>query len=273
MEFEKENLMSEDIENTDEPTVEEMVEGEAEAAEEEKEEKVYTESELNARVDELLARKMARQRDKLKREYEEKLAPYKKAENILNAGLGTNNIAEAADNLTEFYKEKGIKIPETNQNTYSEEDLKVLADSEAQKIIDSGMEDVIDEVDRLAEKGVKNMTAREKLVFSSLAKYRQAEGAREELRGMGVKNEVIDSDDFKDFASKFNQGTPIKEVYDLYTKTHEKTRHIEKMGSMKNGAAQEVKTYYTPEEVDKLTEKDLDNPKIFEAVRNSMSNW
>ena len=139
MEFEKENLMSEDIENTDEPTVEEMVEGEAEAAEEEKEEKVYTESELNARVDELLARKMARQRDKLKREYEEKLAPYKKAENILNAGLGTNNIAEAADNLTEFYKEKGIKIPETNQNTYSEEDLKVLADSEAQKIIDSGI--------------------------------------------------------------------------------------------------------------------------------------
>ena len=35
----------------------------------------------------------------------------------------------------------------------------------------------------------------------------------------------------------------------------------------------EEKTEYTPEEVDRLTEKDLDNPVIFERVRKSMLKW
>ena len=42
---------------------------------------------------------------------------------------------------------------------------------------------------------------------------------------------------------------------------------------MKNGNTQEEKTYYSPEDVDKLTEKDLDDPIIFKRVRESMSKW
>ena len=45
------------------------------------------------------------------------------------------------------------------------------------------------------------------------------------------------------------------------------------MGSMKNGNAQEEKTYYSPEDVDKLTSEELDDPKIFERVRKSMEKW
>ena len=33
------------------------------------------------------------------------------------------------------------------------------------------------------------------------------------------------------------------------------------------------KEYYSPEEVDKLSSKDLDNPKIFKRVRESMKHW
>lgn len=268
--IEERDLVLEDTEKVGEPTTEETVEGIEPAAEQEKG-ITYTQEELNSKVDELVAKKIARRESKIRREYEQQLAPYKEVERVLNAGMGTSNINEAAASLKQFYEEKGVKIPQSQSVQYNSEDLKVLADNEVQKIIDAGMDEVIDEVDRLAAKGT-GMSQREKIIFSELAEYRKAEGAKAELRGMGVGNDVIESDSFQQFASKFNSSTPIKEIYDLYTKTHEKP-HIEKMGSMKNGAGQEEKTFYTPDEVDKLTEKDLDDPKIFAAVRNSMSKW
>ena len=32
-----------------------------------------------------------------------------------------------------------------------------------------------------------------------------------------------------------------------------------------------VKDYYTPEEISKMTEEDLDNPQVWEAVRRCMT--
>ena len=43
------------------------------------------------------------------------------------------------------------------------------------------------------------------------------------------------------------------------------------MGSMKQSQGNVVKDYYTPEEIERLTEEDLDNPKVWEAVRRSMT--
>lgn len=40
-----------------------------------------------------------------------------------------------------------------------------------------------------------------------------------------------------------------------------------------NSNSKDTKDYYTPEEVDKLTEKELENPKIWEVVRKSMTKW
>lgn len=40
-----------------------------------------------------------------------------------------------------------------------------------------------------------------------------------------------------------------------------------------NSNSKVEKDYYTPEEVDKLTEKELENPKIWEVVRKSMTKW
>ncbi len=270
--FEEDNLVLEDTENAEEQTAEEAVEGETAAETEEVEEKLYTEAEMNARVDELLAKKIARREARIRKEYDRKLEPYRRAETVLNAGLGTSNIGEATKSLTDFYAEKGVNIPEYQETQYDEEDLKILASNEAHKIIESGFDEVVEEVDRLADIGLDNMSARERLVFGELAKYRQAEGSRKELLSIGVKNEVIDSEEFKGFAAKFNQNTPIKEIYDLYTKTADKAQP-EKIGSMKNGNTQEEKHYYTPEEVDRLTEKDFENPKIMADVRASMLKW
>ena len=40
-----------------------------------------------------------------------------------------------------------------------------------------------------------------------------------------------------------------------------------------NSASNKDKDFYTPDEVDRLTDKDFDNPKIMERVRQSMLKW
>jgi hypothetical protein len=44
-------------------------------------------------------------------------------------------------------------------------------------------------------------------------------------------------------------------------------------GAVNGAAATEEKEYYTPQEVDKLTKKDLSNPTVWERVRASMTKW
>jgi hypothetical protein len=40
---------------------------------------------------------------------------------------------------------------------------------------------------------------------------------------------------------------------------------------MKQSPGKGVKDYYSPEEIDRLTEEDLDDPQVWEAVRRSMT--
>ena len=276
---ENENLVEEETtENAEEQAAEEIVEEDngkilEESSTEEKveeepkeQEKVYTEEEFNNRLDEILAKKIARKEAKIRREYERK---YGEAENILKAGLEKDTFEDAVDELKNFYTEKGVQIPKYEP---SPREAEILADAEAREIIDSGYDDIVEEVDRLAEIGVDNMTPREKIVFSKLAEYRKSEEERRELASIGVKDDVIDSKEFQEFSSQFTSNTPISKVYELYTKTLDKPK-IEKIGSMKNGNSQEEKTYYSPEDVDKLTPEDYDNPVIFKRVHDSMAKW
>ena len=113
-------LVTEVTENVEEQATEELVEGTTEPTEEIVEEtteelsepvKTYTDAE----VDEIVKKKLHRQEAKLNREFNKQLSSYKRAEEVLNAGLGTSNIEEATNNLTNFYKEKGISIPEYHE--------------------------------------------------------------------------------------------------------------------------------------------------------------
>ena len=236
--------------------------------------KTYTEEELNARVDELLAKKIARKEAKLRREYENKYSDYKEAESVLNAGLGTSNIKEATENLMEFYKKKGVEIPKYTPS-YNDYDMKAGAELEAKEIIESGFDEVVEEVDRLADKGVDNMTPREKLIFSKLAEYRKTEGNRQELAKIGVKDDVINSNEFKDFAKDFKSDVPITRIYEKYAKLQPKPE-VEVIGSMKNATSTDsgVKDFYTRDEALKFTKKDFDkNPALYKAVEQSMLKW
>lgn len=239
------------------------------------EEPKYTEAEFNQRMDELLAKKLARREAKIRKEYEDKFTSYKEAEAVLNAGLGTSDIKEATSNLREFYGKKGIKIPDMQQPAYSEDDLKVLASNEAQKIIDYGIEDVIEEVDRLADKGVENMTSREKLLFQHLAAHRKDYEDQKELAQIGVTKDALKDADFIEFAKDLNPNLSAKQKYEIYSK-YKLKKQLEVMGSMKNTTNEDttVKEFYSLEEAKKFTTADFDkNPRLYEAVKNSMAKW
>lgn len=270
-----EELVVNSTENVEEQATEELVDGNnatdtvETVIEEPVEEKLYTESEFNKKLDELIPKKLAKQERKLKKDYEKKLKDYEYAEQVLNAGMGTKDINEAINNLKEFYEEKGISIPKYYEQP-NQYDMEAGAEKEANSIIESGYDDIVEEVDRLASIGVDKMTPRDKIIFTKLAGERKRIEQEKEITDSGISKEDINSEDFKDFSKYLDPSMSLKEKYDFYQKTKPK-KEIESIGSMKNVEPNVVKDYYSPEEIAKLTDEQLDNPKIWEVVRRSMT--
>ena len=228
--------------------------------------KTFTQDDLNAAV----GKAKARERAKITKQFERK---YGQLEEVLKAGTGKGSVEELTDTFTDFYTKKGIQLRKTPD--YTENDLEVLARADAQEIINAGYEDVVDEVERLANIGIDNMTAREKKLFTALADHRQNEEHSRELSKLGVTEDVYTSKEFKDFASQFKAGKPISEIYEIYAKTQPKP-NIKPMGSMKSNAPADngLKDFYTPEEAKKFTMKDLkDNPALEKKLIESMQKW
>ena len=267
--FEENNLVNEteNVELTTEQTA--GVEETTEQTEVVETPKTYTEEELNARVDELLAKKIARKEARIRKEYDKK---YGKLESVLKAGTGEEDLDKLTNTFTDFYTKKGIQIP--TEPTYNENDMKVLANAEADSIIASGLDEVVEEVDRLAEIG-DDMSPRDRLVFIKLAEYRKSEQDKKELAKIGVGAKALEDKEFISFAEKLNPNMSIKDKYEMYSQFKPKPK-VETMGSMKNTTNNDsgVKDFYTRDEALKFTKKDFDkNPALYKAVENSMLKW
>lgn len=213
-------------------------------------------------VDSMLAKKLARKEAKIRKEYEKR---YGSLEKVVNAGLGTENIDEAVAKLTDFYKTKGIEVP---QYSVDEDTETKAAKYEAQEIINSGYEDIVDEVDSLAQIPIEQMSTGDKVKFKMLAEERKRLEEQKELASIGVNK--LD-DDFKEFSKKLNPELSLKEQYELYEATKPK-KEIKQMGSMKSGDSSDAKEYYTEEEISNMSLDDLDKPGVWERVRRSMTN-
>ena len=254
---ENENLVAEQVTENVEQTTEETP-------------KTYTEAEFNAKLDEVLGKKLARREAKIRKEYDRK---YGNLEEVLKAGTGKESVEEMTDTFAKFYESKGITLPK--KPSYSDKDIEVLARADAADVINAGYDEVVEEVDRLTKLGAKNMTEREKAYFKVLAEHRRNAERKNELAKIGVTDDVYNSDEFQSFAGKFNPKTPISEIYDLYNKTKPK-KDIKPMGSMKNSTSEDgtVKDFYTRDEALKFTKADFDkNPALYKAVRESMLKW
>ena len=272
---ENENLVTDVTENVEQQTTEEIVDETTESdvvdestSNEETVEEPVVETFTKEQVDEMIAKKLARKEAKIRREYEKK---YGRAETVLKAGLQKDNFEEAVTELENYYTQEGVNIPKTQ---YSERDTEILANAEANEIIESGYDDLVEEVDRYASIGVENMSDRDKIIFNKIASERKRIEEEKELASIGIGKDLI-TDEFKEFSKKLNPSLTMKEKYEMYTKFKPKPK-VEPIGSLKNTTNKDsgVKDFYTREEALKFTKKDFDkNPALFKAVENSMSKW
>ena len=254
---ENENLVTEVTENVETATEEtvEVVETP----------KTYTQEEVN----QMVGKRLARQEEKIRKEYNRK---YGELENVLRAGTGVDDVSEMANTFRSFYEQKGIEIPK--EPKYSSKDIEILAKAEANELINSGFDEVIEEADRLNELGVENMSPREKALFVELTNHIKTHETSKELEKLGVGRDVYDSAEFQEFASQFNSNVPIAVILNYYNQSKPK-KEIKTMGSVKNTTVDSgVKDYYSPEEAKKFSLKDLqDNPALANAIERSMTKW
>lgn len=252
----KENSVTEVTENVEQTTEQNV------AQKKEQNGKFYTDEEL----DKMLADRYNRGRRKAEKESRKK---YGRLENILKSGLEVDNLADAEKKLTEFYTEQGVNIP--SYSDYDDDDIRTLANKDAEDIISEGDVAVESELRRLSDLGNERMTKREKAMFNTLYQSHKEAKERQELEEIGVGTEVLDSKEFKDFTKNLNTNLTLKEKYEFYKQTHP-TPKVEPIGSMTNTeAGKSFKDSYTEEEISKLSLEDLSDDRVWNAVRKSMT--
>jgi NADH dehydrogenase/NADH:ubiquinone oxidoreductase subunit G len=221
---------------------------------------------VKEKLDQVLPGKIARREARIRKEYDRK---YGDLEGVLKAGMGKDDVGEITEDLRNFYGSKKIKMPE--KTNYTAQDIEVLAKADAAEIIRGGFDEVIEEADRLNAMGVENMTARDKAVFVALTNHIRDTETTRELSKLGVTEDEYNSKEFQDYKAMFRPDVPISKIYESYRSTKPK-KEYKSMGSMKQVPEQGVKDYYSPEEIAKLSEDDLRDPKVWEAVRKSMTS-
>lgn len=239
--------------------------------EEKTQSKMYTEEETE---------KIAKQREtrawkKATREKNEELKNYTEIIDTLKAGMNLESIDEIKKSLKNFYSEQGIEIPERKGLTEREE--KILAEADAKEIIELGEDEVNKVANEIYNKPLEKRTTREKVIFEKLGNYVMEEKAKKSLVDKGIDTSILDDKKFKSFASKFNANTDLSDIYEMYNTLNapkEKVERPKSTGSVKTVAStNEIKEFYTPEEVSKFSMKDLDNPTLMKAIENSMRKW
>lgn len=212
--------------------------------------------------------------DRQERGYQKELAKYKDTENVLKSALHVNDMDEANKKLREYYEGEGIKLPEVYKPGLSSREIEVLAKADAQDFINEGYDSMVNEANRLASKKYENLNERERVIFNTLAERLTEENNRRDLLKLGAKEDVLNDKDFITFKNKFNSNTPIGDIYNLYIKTQDGTKKPVAMGSMKDTTAQkEVKSFYSPKDVENMTDDDWNKPGAWEKVLASMKKW
>lgn len=204
---------------------------------------------------------------------EEKYSKERELVNLLQQQTNTNNID---DLLKLSYEQYGLERPSIS----NPRDEEILGKVYAQELIDLNDKSAIEEeANRLSR--ISNRNAKEETMFMELGKYltenKKKESRMKELESLGISEKnLLDDEKFKVYMGKFKDEIPLKEIYENYQLTQPKKEQPFIEGSVKDNKTMpnEVKDFYTPEEAKKFTKKDFDrNPKLFQAVKNSMTKW
>ncbi|MCI8654263.1 MAG: hypothetical protein HFJ48_00055 [Clostridia bacterium] len=230
----------------------------------------------NKLFEENVENRLIRDRVKREKEHNKEISKYKQLENIMKTGLGVENIDEAISKASEFYKEQGINIPTYNENSsYSERDEKILAEADAREIISFGKQEMEAEANRIASIPEDKRTYRDKILFNELCRELINLRDVENLKNKGYETEILNTKEFTEFRQQFNINTPIEKIVDMYKQMNNfKVERPKSPGSAKStSTVKQIKDYYSPEDFDKLTDEDLNNPNIMKIVDKSRLQW
>ena len=227
-------------------------------------EPMFTESQVQERINSAVENRIARERRKLDREYKESLSKYQELAYLTQTGLKADSLDDALEKTRKFYGEQGIKyVP-------NDDDDNILGKAYADEIISEAdsVEELESAVSRLNSK--TNLSNREQIILSNLNSEIETRKRVAELQSIGVTEEEYTSQKFKDFASKFNKETPITDVYELYKKTTD-VKPVANPGSMKSVPGKERKDFITEAEYDRMTDKEIE--ANMDLIRESMTKW
>ena len=255
---------TEEVEETEEVS-EPVEEAETEETTEEPEKvKTFTQEE----VDRMMKDRLKRERNRLDRDYREQLSKYEELAYLTQEGLKASNLEETLEKSRSFYGKQGIKY----QPAKSTREDEILANAYTREIIEDSdsIEEIKAAADKLLKKGA-SITNREKLVVQGLISEMESRERLSNLRKLGVKEEVYNSDDFRAFEKKFAKDTPISDVYELYRAKTKPTKVVENPGSMKSVPAKDKKTFITEAEYDKMTDKEIE--ENMDLIKLSMAKW
>lgn len=267
-ELNNELVVENDVPETSEENLEEVNIGTSED-EEQNQETVYMtetnqeddiqrqiEERANKLFEEKVEERLIRDRVNRERKQNKELAKYRQLESVIKAGLGVDNLDDAISKTSSFYREQGITIPEYT-DVHSERDEKILAKADAQEIIDLGMSEMEAEANRIASIPKEKRSIREQTMFNTLCEKIVEQRQVNELKEKGIKTEILEDKNFKEFKSKFAFNTPISDIYEMYSKLNAKP--VEKpasAGSAKNEVGKATETF-SAERINNMTPQEL----------------
>lgn len=167
------------------------------------------------------------------RKHEKENQEFYEIEDILKQGLGVENRQDIIKSLRDFY---GEKVQENPVRSINERDERVLARADANEIIDLGFNEMESEANRIASIPESDRTLREQEVFNILCEKMIEEKQLNELKNKGIKSEILEDKNFKEFKDKFNYNTPISDIYEMYSKLNAKP--VEKPASAGSAKSQ-----------------------------------
>lgn len=229
--------------------------------------------ELQEEFNTTMQKRLSRQKANLQREYDGK---YSKVESLLSAGLKGKDLDENIKLLEEMYQEQGIDIPTQQQNHYSQREIEILANAEADSIIADGYDVIVDETKRLLDKGYENMTERDKIIFKKLGEAKKSTEDLKEIRKLGLQDNFVNNEDFKNFIKEYElpDNMSFSKKYELFAKSNLKNKEpVKNPGSMRNTDSKVERDWFTSEEVDQLTKEQYNDPNIMKKIERSFSHW
>ena len=245
-------------------TREEVVENQVQETKTYSEEEVEAiRREINENNQKAWNKRWGQEKSKMEREYAQK----DQLSNLLKEQTGKENMADLLDYSFAQY---GVERP----NISNSKDEEVLGKNAAKEILELDDETIKEEANRLAG---KKRSAREQATFMELGNYltskKQEQKLKNEIKESGIDEDILNNQDFKDFMTKFNKDTSFKDIYNLYSQTHESAKKKPfSAGSVTGKKVKEESEFFTQEEFMSLTAEDLKNPKIYEKAMKSRIN-